>query len=84
MLQSTPNLKELKARNQFYKGDLLVYGMNKLFHGNGTFVFKDGSIFQGKWMFGAANGLGRLISVNEDIYEGSFRDMLYHGFGTLK
>ena len=35
-------------------------------------------------MFGAGNGLGRLISVNGNIYEGSFRDMLYHGYGTLK
>ena len=34
-------------------------------------------------MFGAANGLGRLITTSGEIYDGSFRDQKYHGFGEL-
>ena len=38
--------------------------------GKGRYVWSDGSIYEGGWENGMANGWGRLIHAHGDVYEG--------------
>ena len=40
--------------------------------GEGVQVFPDGSMYEGYWVNNKANGKGRLIHANGDVYEGQF------------
>lgn len=43
---------------------------NGLRHGKGKQVWEDYSLYEGYWMEDRANGRGRLIHANGDVYEG--------------
>ena len=50
-------------------------------HGPGTLIFENGSIYNGEWYEDKFEGLGHLLSVTGDTYEGDFMGNLKHGFG---
>lgn len=43
-------------------------------HGNGEFIFPDGSKFIGNWKNGLAHGKGTMYHANGDVYTGDFVD----------
>lgn len=49
----------------------------------GTFVFADGSIYEGKREKGMAEGIGKRIFHDGSVYEGQFRQGFYEGYGIL-
>jgi len=50
------------------------YMMGNIREGPGTFLFPDGSIYNGEWRNDRANGWGELRHINGDIYEGNWKD----------
>ena len=52
-------------------------------HGKGKVFFKDGSIFEGHWLYGMVNGLGRHIHSDGAYYLGQWKDDMVHGKGIL-
>ena len=52
-----------------YEGEWLVGG-DKIRQGKGTQIKPDGSIYEGYFVANKANGKGRLIHANLDVYEG--------------
>ena len=49
--------------------------------GKGRQVWLDGSLYEGQWLGGKANGIGRLIHSDGDIYQGEWRDDKANGNG---
>jgi len=41
-------------------------------HGNGVLTWKDGSVFDGDWRNGSAEGKGKFSHPNGDVYKGDF------------
>jgi len=41
-------------------------------HGRGTQQWQDGSYYEGYWRNNCANGKGRLIHADNDVYEGNW------------
>jgi len=40
--------------------------------GKGILIYPDGSIYEGYWKDGKANGLGRILHKNGDVYQGDW------------
>ena len=57
------------------------YARNKK-HGQGTFIYPDGSKYEGMWVEDLRNGYGIYFYINGDRYEGDWKDHLRHGQGT--
>lgn len=49
----------------------------------GTFVFADGSVYEGKREKGLAEGNGKRIFPDGSVYEGQFRQGFFEGYGIL-
>eukprot|EP00578_Thalassiosira_sp_NH16_P028026 CAMPEP_0181088924 /NCGR_PEP_ID=MMETSP1071-20121207/7036_1 /TAXON_ID=35127 /ORGANISM="Thalassiosira sp., Strain NH16" /LENGTH=625 /DNA_ID=CAMNT_0023170853 /DNA_START=93 /DNA_END=1969 /DNA_ORIENTATION=- len=55
-----------------------------LFHGNGRFARSDGLVYEGEFLCGLANGVGKeIFPGGRGVYQGEFADGLRHGVGTL-
>lgn len=55
-----------------------------LFHGTGRLIRSDGLVYEGEFMHGLANGVGReLLANGQGAYYGEFADGLRHDVGTL-
>jgi len=55
-----------------------------VFHGSGQFARPDGLVYQGDFLHGLANGVGKETSAHgRGVYHGEFFDGLRHGVGTL-
>lgn len=67
---------ENKAR---YQGEWLVN--QEIRQGRGTQIWPDGSMYEGYWADGKANGKGRLIHADGDVYDGVWKDDKAHGYG---
>ena len=52
--------------------------------GQGMQVWPDGSVYEGQWSLGKANGLGRLIHADGDVYEGQWQEDKAHGYGIFR
>ena len=62
-----------------YSGGLNERGQN----GKGSFVFKDGSVYNGSFLNGLADGVGIYFDAEgRVVYEGDFRNGLFNGRGT--
>ncbi|KAL3805476.1 hypothetical protein ACHAW5_007148 [Stephanodiscus triporus] len=54
------------------------------FHGKGRFARSNGSVYEGEFLKGLANGVGKeILPHGRGVYVGEFRDGLRHGVGTL-
>jgi hypothetical protein len=49
---------------------------------HGTYVFEDGTIYEGKWLNDSFSGYFTCYYPNGDYYEGVWKDELRHGKGT--
>jgi len=55
-----------------------------VFHGKGRFTRSDGLVYNGEFINGLANGVGKESLTNiGHVYTGEFQDGLRHGLGTL-
>ena len=43
-------------------------------HGEGTYFYPDGKVFEGKWEFGIRQGYGAFIYKNGNIYECNYEN----------
>ncbi|KAH3744643.1 2-isopropylmalate synthase [Pelomyxa schiedti] len=77
---TTGEIVHRKYDNGEYHGD--VKGDQR--HGTGTFVFKDGSCYQGTWIDDTRCGTGTHTWPNGDTYRGSYADNKRHGRGVYK
>ena len=55
--------------------------MNGIKHGEGTFLYPDGSKYEGYWLNDVRHGRGKYTYPNGDIYEGEWADNQRHGQG---
>jgi hypothetical protein len=62
-----------------YDGEWLVGTQTK--QGRGMQIWPDGSLYEGYWKNGKANGNGRLIHADGDVYVGNWKDDKADGFG---
>jgi len=51
-------------------------------HGQGTFIYLDGSKYDGSWVDDVREGFGIYHYVNGDRYEGEWKEHQRHGQGT--
>lgn len=56
--------------------------MNGIKHGEGTFVYPDGSKYEGYWVNDVRQGHGKYTYPNGDIYEGEWAENQRHGHGV--
>ena len=69
-----------KTSGEVYEGSFV----DEAFHGFGTYVFKDGSVYEGEWHRGKRFGYGHLRCKPEDyVYEGYFDSDRRHGEGVI-
>lgn len=52
-------------------------------NGSGTYIYKDGTKYEGDFEDRMANGKGISHYTNGDIYEGAWKNHTFHGKGTL-
>jgi len=53
-------------------------------HGEGTFYYSDGGMYNGEWMNGSMEGYGTLFYASgAKAYEGEWREDKFHGRGTV-
>jgi hypothetical protein len=55
----------------------------KIFHGQGTFRFSTGIVYEGQWIDGRMEGYGTMIFTNGSKYEGQLEDGFFHGEGKM-
>jgi len=71
---------------QNWTGDIIDYQKNgqicKVFHGQGTCVFKDGHEYKGELRFGLLHGKGTFKWTDGTLYKGEFRENEITGKGT--
>ncbi|MEM9819428.1 MAG: hypothetical protein AAF985_00090 [Bacteroidota bacterium] len=53
-------------------------------HGQGTFVAKDGTVWEGEWENDVLQGTVILRKNTGDVYEGEIRNYQRHGYGTYR
>lgn len=51
-------------------------------HGQGLFIYPDGSKYEGSWVDDLRDGYGIYYYVNGDRFEGEWKQHLRHGQGT--
>lgn len=51
------------------------------FHGNGTFIWKNGSKYIGEFAYSRRNGTGEYIWPNGNIYKGDWKNNILHSQG---
>jgi hypothetical protein len=51
-------------------------------HGQGTYKFSSGNVYDGNWDKGLMNGYGRMSYYDGSVYEGNWKNNLMHGDGT--
>lgn len=54
-----------------------------LFHGNGSFFYLDGGIYEGEWVAGKRCGWGKMEFADGSIYIGEWFNDNRHGQGEL-
>ena len=57
-----------------YQGEWLTLGGVSQKDGRGVQIWPDGSRYDGFWKDGMANGFGRLVHAEGDVYEGEWTD----------
>lgn len=58
---------------------------NDQFHGYGRLFSKNGDYYEGEWINGIIEGKGKFHSkIYNFIYEGNFKNFLFHGKGIIK
>jgi hypothetical protein len=61
----------------FVSGDRYTGEFSRgLFHGQGTYAWKNGNRYEGAWVLGKKHGLGRFFWASGEGWEGEFRDDL--------
>lgn len=65
-------------------GSYTGYLVNGVRHGQGTFSWDDGAVYEGNWSHGKRDGYGKMTFANGDVYEGPFVDGKRHGEGTYR
>jgi hypothetical protein len=68
----------------YYLGETDADGLP---HGNGTYVYADGRVYEGMWNHGTPRGRGKLIKrgiINEGVFKsnGPNDDIVMHGLGV--
>ncbi|GAA4823239.1 hypothetical protein GCM10023331_04610 [Algivirga pacifica] len=63
-----------------YQGDLDIHGNRK---GTGTYTWKDGTVYEGKWQDNLMHGRGVLHYADGSTYEGYFAYGKKHGYGVF-
>eukprot|EP01063_Lacrimia_lanifica_P035461 TRINITY_DN6756_c1_g3_i1.p1 TRINITY_DN6756_c1_g3~~TRINITY_DN6756_c1_g3_i1.p1 ORF type:complete len:650 (+),score=286.15 TRINITY_DN6756_c1_g3_i1:47-1996(+) len=53
-------------------------------HGQGTFKWNDGNVYEGEWKLNMHHGKGRLTFADGGFYTGDWVDDQQHGFGHLR
>jgi hypothetical protein len=56
---------------------------NNKYHGEGTYIYEDGSMYVGSWKNGKLNGFGRRTFSNGSVYSGGFVSNKKHGQGVF-
>lgn len=51
-------------------------------HGQGMFIYPDGSRYEGSWVANMREGFGKYVYANGDTYEGEWERDLKHGLGA--
>ncbi len=62
----------------------LTYGgefIEGKWHGEGTYVHRNGAYYEGHWINGLKNGHGKFCYSNGAVYEGDWKNDLKHGNG---
>ena len=65
-------------------GSYTGYLVNGVRHGQGTFSWDDGGVYEGNWSHGKRDGYGKMTTASGDVYEGPFVDGKRHGEGTYR
>lgn len=65
-------------------GSYTGYLVNGVRHGQGTFRWDDGAVYEGNWSHGKRDGYGKMTTASGDVYEGPFVDGKRHGEGTYR
>jgi hypothetical protein len=69
----------IRMNDGIYRGEV-VCGER---HGQGVFIWNDGSKYEGNWSNDKCNGFGRYISCCGDVYIGQWLNGKWHGKGAL-
>ena len=72
---STNKVSYLPTKEAKHEGEFPEEEM----HGNGKYIYKDGSVYEGEWNHGVRQGKGRLDYPNGEFQEGIFDDFLLDG-----
>ena len=77
--------KFIQKGNESYDGELKAtnYFGYEVFHGAGTYIFKNGDVFMGTWEDHLPNGRGTLILNTGESYEGNWIDGERTGNGIM-
>ena len=76
--------QQFKAYDDGHKYFGQVNPQTNKYEGQGIYVFgSDSSIYEGFFRNNLANGRGRMIYANAQVYEGEWRNFKRHGYGTL-
>lgn len=67
----------VSARGDVYTGMF----KNGFKHGKGKILYKDGSWYEGDWIYNKIEGKGNMVDNNGNSYEGDFKDNLKNGIG---
>jgi len=77
-------------RDSYHRGTLVTkhytyvgFFFEGVFHGDGTLIRSNGTLYEGNFEKGVFHGHGKLTSPNGDRYEGGFRDGKKQGDGTI-
>ena len=77
--------KFIQKGNENYKGQLKAsnYFGYELFHGWGSYSFKNGDLFEGQWQNHQPNGEGRLTLNTGQIFDGIWKDGVFQNDQTI-
>ena len=71
--------KEIAGTSRYSGG----FSGNK-YHGQGTYIDAEGSIYEGDWVDGQRHGIAHWQGVNGDSYTGEYKENNMHGEGQLR
>ena len=52
-------------------------------HGKGKFIWPDGEVYEGYWLFDKMHGFGRKIYEDGTVYTGGWLNSLHNGEGKI-